>query len=160
MTRMWKGNRGFTLLEILVVLAVLGVLAAVVVPNLSGFLSQGKSRAWEADRRLMEAAMNAWRTDIAQRAGNPWPTTSGQTVPEGQTWKGYMDLDALADGEFIKGCDSVKSADNTKNNCTKTVSGSYKWFISATGTVDAWYDSDSDAAVDSGETGFQSGIYP
>ena len=39
------GNKGFTLIEVLVVIAILGVLAAVVVPNVSRFIGKGKDEA-------------------------------------------------------------------------------------------------------------------
>lgn len=74
-----RGEKGFTLIEIIIVLAVLGVLAAVVVPNVSGFLGRGKERGWNSDRDTLQAAVDSYRTDVAHRAaaGNPWPTLGG-----------------------------------------------------------------------------------
>ncbi len=159
--RKLKGKRGFTLIEIIIVLAVLAVLAAVAIPNVAGFLGRGKERSWDSDRNIIQTAVDTWRTDIGARGGNPWPTTAGQTLPTGgTTWKGYVDMAALTTDKYLKSCDSVKSADNTKNNCTKTVSGSYRWFIDASGIVTSWYDTDADGAVDAGETAFQTDIYP
>ncbi len=183
-------TRGFTLIEIIVVLAVLGVLAAVVVPNLTGFLSRGKDRAFESDQRLLQATVDAWRTDISQRAGNPWPTMDGtkgtpadntntpdgdyvdSTTGAGQTVadvNSFLKISLLTTGTYLKGNDVVKSYKyaNTAVGATgapSTSVGSYLWYIDTNGLVKAlrWNDADADNLVDSGETtsGFVSDVYP
>ena len=46
-----KGKEsGFTLVELLLVLAILGVLTAVVVPNITGVFARGGEQAWATDR--------------------------------------------------------------------------------------------------------------
>src|SRR3990172_8530591 len=80
MPKMFKSlrlNAGFKLIELIIVLAVLGVLAAIVVPNVAGYLEQGKDRAFKADQKILQAAADAWRTDTANRVGNAWPTVGG-----------------------------------------------------------------------------------
>ena len=167
-----KGGKGFTLIEIIIVLAVLAILAAVVVPNVTGYLARGKERAWNADRDILQAAVDAYRTDISQRVGNPWPTiggvigtptdanADGDFADDGDT-NSFIDIGALATDNYIKGADVVKSANTTYNTtATNSPSGSYAWFIDSNGVVQSWYDSDGDGVIDNGETGFQSGIYP
>ncbi|MBI4215975.1 MAG: prepilin-type N-terminal cleavage/methylation domain-containing protein [Chloroflexi bacterium] len=129
-----KSERGFTLVEILIVLAVLAVLGAVVVPQVTGFLGRGKERAYDGDRRILQAAVDAWRTDVRSRVGNPWPTIGG-TVGAAATAT-YIDIGALATGNYLKGADVVASADKTKNTtATQTVSGSYGWYLDTGGVV-------------------------
>ncbi|MBI2934373.1 MAG: prepilin-type N-terminal cleavage/methylation domain-containing protein, partial [Chloroflexi bacterium] len=97
MFRLTRSSKGFTLVELMIVLAVLAVLAAVVIPNVSGYLGRGKERAWDADRDILQSAVDAWRTDIRNRAGNPWPVLTSPTVPAdlqpgpnpNQTTRGY-----------------------------------------------------------------------
>ena len=175
-----RGEKGFTLVEIIIVLAVMGVLAAVVVPNVSGFLGRGKERSWGADRDILQAAVDSYRTDIGQRSGNPWPTLGGLIgVPSddangtadtpdldyddvgdedinqetGEDLNSFIDIAALATGKYLKNANAVKSADKRFNtNATNTVNGSYGWYIDANGIVDAIYWNDADNGHAGAET--------
>lgn len=183
-----KEQKGFTLIEIIVVLAVLAVLAAIVVPNVTGFLARGKERAWNADRDLLQAAVDSYRTDIGQRAGNPWPTLGGligtpsddadgsADTPDGdygdigdedinqetgEDLNSLIDIGALATDDYLKNNKMVKSANKLLNtSANQTVSGSYGWYIDSDGNVDAiyWNDADNDGDVDSGEVESTSGF--
>jgi len=175
-----RGEKGFTLIEIIIVLAVLGVLAAIIVPNVSGFLGRGKERSWDADRNQLQAAVDSYRTDIGQRSGNPWPTIGGvigtpadsgnstantsdldytdvgdvdSIVETGEDLNSFIDIGALADDNYLKSAKVVKSADRRFNNtATNTVSGSYGWYINADGIVDAIYWVDADNGHTAGST--------
>ena len=176
-----RGEKGFTLVEIIIVLAVMAVLAAVVIPNVTGFLGRGKERGWAADRDILQAAVDSYRTDINQRAGNPWPTLGGLIGTPADTANGtanatdgdygdvgdkdinqetgedlnsLIDIAALVNEGYLKNDKTVKSANKLLNTtANQTVSGSYGWYINSTGVVDAiyWNDADNDGKVDAGE---------
>lgn len=48
-----KNKKGFTLIELIVVVGILGVLAAVLIPRVMGFTSTAKNNTDSANRRLL-----------------------------------------------------------------------------------------------------------
>jgi general secretion pathway protein G len=61
---------GFTLIEVLVVVVILGILAAIVVPNIMDKPDQAKVAKANADIRAIESALNMYRLDK-----HDYPTT-------------------------------------------------------------------------------------
>ena len=54
-----KGQMGFTLVEIVVVIAILGIMAAIAVPMVNNFLGSSKEQAYIADRATIQASVDA-----------------------------------------------------------------------------------------------------
>jgi prepilin-type N-terminal cleavage/methylation domain-containing protein len=55
-----KQDKGFTLVELLIVIVILGILATVTVFAVRGITDQGKTSACEADQKTMETAVEAY----------------------------------------------------------------------------------------------------
>ncbi len=58
-----KHSRGFTLVEILVVVVIIGILAGVVTMNVVGRISDARIKTAKADLRTIESALSIYRMD-------------------------------------------------------------------------------------------------
>ena len=59
-----KAQKGFTLVELVVVIAILGVLAAVAIPRVNEFLRQATEQSYIADLAIIQSAVSAWYSDL------------------------------------------------------------------------------------------------
>ncbi len=90
-----RAVRGFTLIELLVVLVIIGVLGALIVPNLFSSIDEAKGTAARTDINSMMQALKRYKLDNQR-----FPTseqglnalvqkpTAGQVPPN---WKSYLD---------------------------------------------------------------------
>jgi type IV pilus assembly protein PilA len=54
-----RGEKGFTLVELLIVFTLLAVLAAIMIPNVSGFVAYGHTQSAAAELSVVQTAMDA-----------------------------------------------------------------------------------------------------
>lgn len=98
---MTRGMGGFTLIEIVIVLAIIAVLAGILAPNLTRFVSDSRIRKAEADTRNIGAAIGMMYSDTGH-----WPIWSSGTA----TGAGDTKFDILVSNDGTKPAESVSSS--------------------------------------------------
>ena len=92
---MGDGGRGFTLIEVLVVVAILGILAAIVVPRIMDRPDEVKIVAARTDIKTLAQALKLYRLDNgfypATDQGLGALVTRPTTSPVPANWKPYLE---------------------------------------------------------------------
>lgn len=92
-----KKIRGFTLIEVMIVVVILGILASIIVPKIMGRPDEARATRSLQDIRAISAALDLYRLDNynypSTEQGLEALVTKPVDLPEGTNWKkgGYLD---------------------------------------------------------------------
>jgi prepilin-type N-terminal cleavage/methylation domain-containing protein len=103
-----RNKKGFTLIELVVVIAILGILAAILVPVISGFIETANQSADNANARLVYQAAAMWFAanntastgTLAASALTPYMGTANYPEAKSTTFKGPFTAQVFADGSI------------------------------------------------------------
>lgn len=88
-----KGDKGFTLIELIVVIAVLGVLATLIIPKVVGVKSDAETKAMQANEKIIRNALERYYLEHDETYPNELEALEGGYLEEGYFDKTPYDCD-------------------------------------------------------------------
>jgi prepilin-type N-terminal cleavage/methylation domain-containing protein len=77
-----KGDKGFTLIELIVVIAVLGVLATLIIPKVVGVKSDAETAAMDANARIIKNALERYYLEHGKYPDDLGDLVDGGYLPD------------------------------------------------------------------------------
>ena len=111
-----KNNKGFTLIELIVVIAILGILAAVAVPKLSGLQGTAKAKVAISNEKMINNLIALYN---AEKGSYPDSTDFADLLSDLQS-ANYLDSEVASD------LAEANKADSWNNSTPSYTSGSSK----------------------------------
>ncbi len=116
------------MIEMIIVIALIGILLALAAFNLTGFFGQGKQTALDTDRHLVQAAVDAYYSDVPRRTPR-YPTANGRGAL-GPTTNAYVNFLHLVAESYLRGVPESASTDNPGGGA-----GAYSYWVDEQGKV-------------------------
>ena len=69
-----KNQKGFTLVELIVVIAILGILAAFAIPKIAGFGDSAKAQRVATEHKMLVSSIQMWKAEQPDPTNAAFPT--------------------------------------------------------------------------------------
>lgn len=120
---MKKDNKGFTLIELIIVIAILGIIALIAIPNLAGIRQRSQVSADKRTAEQIGKAVRIWATDT--------DAAEGRTIPSTATQYDDIDTDGTTNKNFAGLTPDYISSGYEAASLT---GGAGKYFVSSVGS--------------------------
>jgi prepilin-type N-terminal cleavage/methylation domain-containing protein len=131
-----RGEQGMTLIELVVVVAILGMLAAIIVPNVVGWIGEGEEEAARTELYDVQLAMTAVMAKAVESAVEPvTPANAVYNLTGYPKLPSSGDVYADLDGDPATGTDGKEATIAMEYYLLDPVSERYKYSWNGEGKV-------------------------
>lgn len=107
-------SKGFTLIEVMAVIAIIGVLAAVLIPNITGYINEARKVKVVNQARKVVTAVESFNVKSINKIGKDGEQTISEVKPKLDGFIEAEDIDLLGDKITIADCYNVLDTENYK----------------------------------------------
>ena len=134
MQKLLKREDGFTLLELLIVIVIIGILALIIVPGLASGPKRARDTTRKADMRTVRNALETYYTDYnTYPVGGTYTNLSTALVPSSLS---ALPADPKNTGSYVYGYQAYIGANQLGGNCASGTCGSYHLTTTLENTAD------------------------